>query len=98
MDTLAEFGLDGRRFPPHTGVWIEDRKVCAMGIQVKRWVSMHGIALNCDLDLAPFDWIVPCGIAEYGVTSLTAELGRRVTAAEAGDVLIQMMERRCLDL
>jgi len=80
--TLVDFGIEGRRFPPHTGVWIGDAKVCAMGIKVRRWTSFHGIALNCDMDLAPFEDIVPCGIHGYGVTSMSKSLGRRVTVPE----------------
>lgn len=79
---LAGFGIEGRRFPPNTGVWVGDKKICAMGIKVRRWVSMHGLALNCGNDLDPFSYIVPCGIADYGVTSLSRELGRSVTVEE----------------
>ncbi len=85
--TLRGFGLEGRRFPPHTGVWVGDLKIAAIGIKVRRWVSMHGIALNCDNDLEPFDLIVPCGIRGYGVTSLSRELGRPVSVAEARPVV-----------
>ena len=74
--TLDQFGLKGYRFPPHTGVWVNEKKICAIGIKVQRWVSMHGIALNCNNDLAPFDTIVPCGIEGYGVTSISEELKR----------------------
>lgn len=85
--SLAHWGLDGYRFPPHTGVWVDGKKVCAIGIKVKRWVSMHGIALNCNNDLAPFGVIVPCGIRDYGVTSLSRLVGRDVGVAEATPVL-----------
>lgn len=80
--TLKEFGIEGRRFPPHTGAWVDDRKVAAIGIKVKKWVSMHGIALNCNCDLSMFELIVPCGIRGFGVTSLSQELGRHVTIDE----------------
>lgn len=85
--TLAHFELEGYRFPPHTGVWVNGKKVCAIGIKVRRWVSKHGIALNCNNDLSPFDLIVPCGIEGYGVTSLTKELGRTVTIEEVKPIL-----------
>jgi lipoyl(octanoyl) transferase len=78
IQTLARFGLKGQRFSPHTGVWIEDRKICAVGIKVRRWTSMHGLALNALNDLTPFSYIVPCGIQEYGVTSMAQELGKDV--------------------
>lgn len=87
--TLVAFGLEGYRFPPHTGVWVNGKKICAIGIKVKRWVSMHGIALNCNNDLSVFDSFVPCGIVGYGVTSLSQELGRDVGIEEVKPVLVQ---------
>lgn len=79
IQALASYGVAGRRFPPHTGVWVKDRKLCAIGIKVRRWVSFHGLALNCDNDLSPFDLIVPCGIEGYGVTSMSLETARTVS-------------------
>jgi lipoyl(octanoyl) transferase len=89
---LAELGLVGVRFPPHTGVWVGGRKICAIGIKVRKWASKHGIARNCDNDLSPFDLIVPCGIRGYEVTSLSRELGRDVTMAEAVPALLRGFE------
>ncbi|CAN5509669.1 lipoyl(octanoyl) transferase LipB [soil metagenome] len=86
---LNHFGQQGRRFPPNTGVWIGERKICAMGVQVRKWVSMHGLALNCDDDLTDFDFIVPCGIRDYAVTSLSREVGRPVSTMEAETPLIE---------
>lgn len=91
--TLSAFGLVGRRFPPHTGAWIGDRKVAAIGVKVRRWVNLHGIALNCDVDLADFALIIPCGIQGYGVTSLSEELGRRVTVEEAIPAVIKAFKQ-----
>jgi lipoyl(octanoyl) transferase len=88
MQTVAHFDLCARRFPPHTGVWIDDRKVCAIGIRIQRGVSMHGFALNCDLDVAAFDSIVPCGIADYGVTSLSIAAGRPISVADAKPAVV----------
>lgn len=73
---LTGLGLEGYRFPPHTGAWVNGRKVAAIGVKIRRWVSLHGIALNCDNDLRPFEMIVPCGIHNHGVTSLSLETGR----------------------
>lgn len=86
---VAHWGVEGFRFPPNTGVWTTGGKICALGIKVRRWVSMHGIALNCDLDLAPFGLIVPCGIQGHGVTSLSQETGRQVSVEAAKPVLIE---------
>jgi lipoyl(octanoyl) transferase len=53
-----------------TGVWIEDEKICAMGVRLSRWVTMHGFALNIDPEMRFFDGMIPCGIFEHGVTSI----------------------------
>lgn len=90
--TCRSFGLTADRFPPNTGAWVENRKIAAIGIKVKRWVSLHGIALNCDLDLSVFNLFVPCGIRTHGVTSLTRELGRTVTINEAKPVVVAAFE------
>ena len=83
----ADLGLETGRVEGRSGVWVRDdrgaRKVAAIGIRVSQGVTMHGFALNCDCDLTWFDRIVPCGIADATVTSLTAELGRPVTVGDA---------------
>ena len=100
MDVCAALGVDTYRVEDRTGVWVRadsplegtrpERKLAAIGVRVSRGVTMHGFALNCDCDLTWFDRIVPCGIADAGVTSLTAELGRTVTVL---DVLPMVQER-----
>jgi len=83
IQTLAVYGLQGERVPRRTGVWVQDRKIAALGIKVSRWVSMHGWALNITTDLTPFRRdIVPCGISDRDVTSL-AELLPGQTPARA---------------
>lgn len=88
IDVCAEFGLAADRVAGRSGVWVPEddrgpaRKVAAIGIRVARGVTQHGFSINCDCDLAYFDRIVPCGIRDAGVTSLTAELGRPVTVAD----------------
>ncbi|MGW6379156.1 lipoyl(octanoyl) transferase LipB [Rhodococcus sp. NPDC055112] len=64
------------------GTWLPERKIAAIGVRMQRGVAMHGFAINCDADLGAFDEIIPCGIADAGVTSLSRELGRTVTVAE----------------
>ncbi len=89
IDVCAAFGVDAGRVEGRSGVWIGrdgrggERKVAAIGVRVSRGVTMHGFALNCDPDLGAYDRIVPCGIRDASVTSLSAELGRDVTVAEA---------------
>ncbi|MGI4788957.1 MAG: lipoyl(octanoyl) transferase LipB [Janthinobacterium lividum] len=75
--TIAAYGLAGERVPGRTGVWVNDRKIAAIGIKVSRWVSLHGFALNISPDLAPFrNDFVPCGISDRDVTSLAEMLGK----------------------
>jgi lipoyl(octanoyl) transferase len=84
----ADLGLTAGQVPGRSGVWLPaddrgpERKVAAVGIRVAQGVTLHGFALNCDPDLSWFDRIVPCGIADAGVTSLSAELDRDVTVEE----------------
>ncbi|WP_320069703.1 lipoyl(octanoyl) transferase LipB [Micromonospora sp. RTGN7] len=88
IDVCAEFGLAAGQVEGRSGVWVPEdargpaRKVAAIGIRVARGVTLHGFSINCDCDLAYFDRIVPCGIRDAGVTSLTAELGRPVAVAD----------------
>ena len=64
------------------GVWVEDEKICAMGVRISRWVTMHGFALNINPDMKYFDGIIPCGIQSYGVTSLNDILKKNFSYKE----------------
>lgn len=91
ITTCARLGVEAGRVDGRSGVWCAaspgrpERKIGAIGIRVQRGVTMHGFALNCDCDLGAFERIVPCGIADAGVTSLSAELGREITVSEVMD-------------
>ncbi|TKJ20682.1 lipoyl(octanoyl) transferase LipB [Blastococcus sp. CCUG 61487] len=99
IDVCAGFGVTAGRVEGRSGVWLPadpatgrpERKVAAIGIRVARGVTMHGFALNCDPDLGAFGAIVPCGIPDAGVTSLSAELGRDVSVADALDPVVDAM-------
>jgi lipoyl(octanoyl) transferase len=85
IGVCAEYGLAATRVEGRPGVWVPGapaRKLGAIGLRVSRGVTMHGLELNCDCDLAWFGKMVPCGLSDAGVTSLTEELGRPVTVAE----------------
>src|SRR5690606_7141876 len=85
MDLCASYGIDTMRVDDRSGVWLaaagdrRDRKICAIGVRVAKGVTMHGFALNCNPNMDEWGRIVPCGIPDADVTSLTAELGRTVT-------------------
>ena len=79
---LGELGVRGGTVPGLTGVWVEDRKIAAIGVRVSSgWITSHGFALNVDSDLSYYETIVPCGIADHSVTSLSRELGRPIGVA-----------------
>ena len=96
----SDLGVTTARVPGRSGVWLRagagrpERKIAAIGIRVSRGVTMHGFALNCDVDLSWYDRFVPCGIADAGVTTLSEELGRDVTVAE----VLPLVERHLSDL
>jgi lipoyl(octanoyl) transferase len=105
IDALAELGVTARREPGRIGIWVgegdDEAKIGALGVRVKRWVTLHGFAINVAPDLSHFSGIVPCGISDFGVTSL-AKLGKlmpltRVDAALKGSFLsfLMSLERRC---
>jgi lipoyl(octanoyl) transferase len=91
----AEFDLKTERYCERSGVWIRDekgdRKIAAIGLRVARGVTMHGFALNVNPDLSYFDRIIPCGIADAGVTSLSRELGREISIDEVTPILERHM-------
>lgn len=90
IDTLSELGVDAHRAEGRIGIWVgegaNEAKIGALGVRVKRWVTLHGFALNVAPDLSHFRGIVPCGIAEFGVTSL-AELGKQSGLERVDDAL-----------
>jgi lipoyl(octanoyl) transferase len=105
IGALAELGIAAHRAEGRIGIWVGDgsgeKKIGALGVRVKRWVTLHGFALNVAPDLAHFGGIVPCGIADYGVTSLV-ELGKQIPMTGVDACLkrgfrpfLNMLERQC---
>jgi len=92
INTIAHYGIKGGRYEGYTGVWIDAdkpsaRKICAMGVRCSRWVTMHGLALNVNTNLAYFKNIVPCGIDDKDVTSIAREIGYEVDFNEVSNIL-----------
>jgi lipoyl(octanoyl) transferase len=85
--TLKLFSISSSRIKGLTGVWIEDKKICAIGVKVTRWVTMHGFALNVSTNLDYFDHIIPCGINDKGVTSIFQEVGNNVSTKDVINTL-----------
>jgi len=92
--TAADFGVTAERRKGLIGIWVQDRKLGAIGVRVSAGVTRHGLALNVDLDLSPFSWIVPCGITNAKVTSLSLETGKRIAMA----LVLDALESRFLEL
>ncbi|GIV26300.1 MAG: octanoyltransferase [Bacteroidia bacterium] len=96
--TLKEYGIEAERSKGETGVWIDTkfpekaRKICAIGVRSSRWVTMHGLAFNLNVDINYFNYIVPCGIADKKVTSLHLELGKKVDEEDVRKKVIKNFE------
>lgn len=86
--TCAEYGIVCGRNPKYTGVWIDDRKIAAIGIKVSRWITMHGFAFNIGTDLSLFNGIIPCGITDKAVTSLEKETNSKMELFDVKEKLL----------
>jgi len=104
IDVCSQLGVETVRVEGRSGVWLpatdsrRERKVCAIGVRVAKGVTMHGLALNCDPDLAEFGRIVPCGISDADVTSLSTEIGRPITIAEVAPLLVASLTDALADI
>ena len=97
---LAEYGIKGMRSEGETGVWLDvgkpyARKICAMGVKTSKWVTMHGFGLNVNTDLRYFEYIIPCGIRDKAVTSISRELERTLSDDEILDLKIKIKKHFC---
>ena len=92
IETLSTFGIAAGRWIGRTGVWVAGRKIASIGIHLSRWVTRHGFALNVDMDLTPFELIVPCGIRGVKATSMAGELSRPVSVDDVARHLVKQFE------
>ena len=88
IGVLADWGLRAERRPGARGVWVGGRKIASLGLNVRRWVTMHGIALNIDPDMSHFDLINPCGMSDVEMTSLSAEMNKQVPMGEVSESFV----------
>jgi len=93
IDVLAGYGITAGRVESHTGVWVGNDKIAAIGIGVTRWITFHGFALNVDPDMSAFSLITPCGITGKGVTSMRKLLGRAVSTDEVCGAIITAFQK-----
>ncbi|MDA3854297.1 MAG: lipoyl(octanoyl) transferase LipB [Bacteroidales bacterium] len=98
INTIAHYGLTGARAKGAAGVWLDvgtlnERKICAIGVKISRYVTMHGYALNVNTDLSYFSHINPCGFTDKGVTSLQKELGREMAISEVKKIYTEEFEK-----
>ncbi len=93
INTCIEYGLNPHRDSKYTGVWIDDKKIAALGIKVSRWVTMHGFAFNINTELNMFRGIIPCGIQGKDVTSLKRELDREISIEEVKNSLLENFKK-----
>lgn len=82
IKVLDDFGLMGQTIQGYTGVWVDDKKIMAIGVGVRKWVTFHGLAFNFSSNLEGFNWIIPCGIKDKGVTSLHLLMNKIITREE----------------
>ena len=85
--SLDKFGISADRKEGLTGVWVEDEKIAALGVRISRWVTMHGFALNVNTDLTYYDSIIPCGIFDYGITSMEHIFGEKQNMSKIKSIL-----------
>jgi lipoyl(octanoyl) transferase len=98
IDLLASYSIVATTRAGLTGVWAADRKIASIGVGVRRWITMHGFALNVDGDLAPFNQITPCGISNVQMTSMEKELGKSIALPDVAKSAKEIAQRRFVDL
>ena len=84
---LKHLKIKAKKIEGLTGVWVNDKKICALGVRISKWITMHGFALNFNTDIKEYDKIIPCGINHYGITSVEEEIGEIINVKDQASVL-----------
>jgi lipoyl(octanoyl) transferase len=92
INTLANFKIQAKRIDGLTGIWVNDRKICAIGVKITRWVTMHGFALNVSTNLDYFKYIIPCGISDKGVASISDLVGNNIDIKDVRKKILNNFE------
>ena len=98
IELLARYDISAQRRESLTGVWVKNRKIASIGVGVRHWITMHGLALNVCGDLSSFDHIVPCGINNVAITSMEKETNKSFTVADVATAFEKIASRRISDL
>jgi lipoate-protein ligase B len=93
INLLSEYDLFAATAPGRTGVWLGDQKIAAIGVGIRKWVTYHGLALNGNNDLSPFQYIIPCGLKDFGVTSMSERLGCKVSMTKIREDAVKHFAR-----
>ncbi len=98
IETLRNYNIDGTRNEENPGIWIGNKKICAIGIAVRKWVTMHGFALNVNTDLKYFDNIIPCGLEDKGAVSMEIIIEKKLDINKVSDLIIDsFMDIFCIE-
>jgi len=92
INTLQPFGLNGRRVEKHRGIFIEDKKIASIGLRLRKWISMHGLSLNVNIDLSYFKHIIACGLKDFPQTSISSLLQRDLTINDVKEHILKSFE------
>ena len=97
LDALSDYDIDAiKKNSPYTGIWVKDEKIAAIGVRLSRWTSMHGFSVNVNTDLNYYDNIIPCGIFEYGITSIEALIDQKIKVFDFASEIVEVLSGKLI--